>query len=134
MTVDIEVVPLEKPDDVNVIVGQSHFIKTVEDLHEALAGVGGTLRFGVAFCEASGARLVRRTGNDDDLVALAVDAALAIGAGHAFVIMLQGGIREAMQAQGSVWELKLVELLTTILGGGLLGGCIALILDRIKKS
>jgi len=50
------------------------------------------------------------------------------------VIMLQGGIREVMQAQGSVWELKLVELLTTILGGGLLGGCIALILDRIKKS
>ncbi|MGU3643941.1 adenosine-specific kinase [Microbacterium sp. C23T] len=91
MTVDIEVVPLVKPDDVNVIVGQSHFIKTVEDLHEALAGVGGTLRFGVAFCEASGARLVRRTGNDDDLIALAVDAALAIGAGHAFVVMLREG-------------------------------------------
>ena len=50
------------------------------------------------------------------------------------VILLQGGIREVMQAQGSVWELKLVELFTTILGGGLLGGCIALILDRIKKS
>ena len=50
------------------------------------------------------------------------------------VIMLQGGIREAMQAQGSVWELKLVELLTTIVGGGLLGGCVALILNRIKKS
>jgi hypothetical protein len=50
------------------------------------------------------------------------------------VIMLQGGIREVMQTQGSVWGLKLVELLTTILGGGLLGGCIALILDRIKKS
>ena len=50
------------------------------------------------------------------------------------VIMLQGGIREVMQAQGSVWELKLVELLTTILGGGLLGGCAALILNRIKKS
>ena len=50
------------------------------------------------------------------------------------VIMLQGGIREVMQAQGSVWELKLVELLTTIMGGGLLGGCIALILDRIKKA
>jgi len=50
------------------------------------------------------------------------------------VIMLQGGIREVMQAQGSVWELKVVELLTTIMGGGLLGGCIALILDRIKKS
>lgn len=50
------------------------------------------------------------------------------------VIMLQGGLREVMQAQGSVWELKLVELMTTIMGGGLLGGCIALILDRIKKS
>ncbi len=50
------------------------------------------------------------------------------------VILLQGGIREVMQAQGSVWELKLVELLTTIIGGGLLGGCLALILDRIKKS
>jgi len=50
------------------------------------------------------------------------------------VIMLQGGIREVMQAPGSVWELKLVELMTTIMGGGLLGGCIALILDRIKKS
>mgnify|MGYP003694150071 CR=1 FL=1 len=50
------------------------------------------------------------------------------------VIMLQGGIREAMQAQGSVWELKLVELFTTIMGGGLLGGCVALILNRIKKS
>ena len=50
------------------------------------------------------------------------------------VILLQGGIRDAMQAQGSVWELKLVELLATVMGGGLLGGCIALILDRIKKS
>ena len=50
------------------------------------------------------------------------------------VIMLQGGIRDIMQSQGSVWELKLVDLLTTTMGGGLLGGCIALILDRIKKS
>jgi hypothetical protein len=50
------------------------------------------------------------------------------------VILLQGGLREVMQAQGSVWELKLVELFTTIMGGGLLGGCIALILDRIKKA
>ncbi|KHK99132.1 membrane protein [Microbacterium mangrovi] len=91
MAVDIEVVPIDKPDDVNVIVGQSHFIKTVEDLHEALAGVGGTLRFGVAFNEASGARLVRRTGNDDALVGLAVHAAVAVGAGHVFVIMLREG-------------------------------------------
>ncbi len=91
MTVDIEVVPLDKPDDVNVIIGQSHFIKTVEDLHEALVGAGGALRFGVAFCEASGARLVRRTGNDADLVDLAVTAATAIAAGHVFVIMLRDG-------------------------------------------
>jgi adenosine/AMP kinase len=91
VTVDIEVVPLEKPEDVNVIVGQSHFIKTVEDLHEALAGVGGTLKFGVAFCEASGARLIRHTGNDDSLVDLAVSAAMAVGAGHSFVIMLRDG-------------------------------------------
>jgi len=91
VAVDIEAVPLEKPDDVNVIVGQSHFIKTVEDLHEALAGVGGGLRFGVAFCEASGPRLVRRTGNDVALVDLAVAAASAIGAGHSFVIMLRDG-------------------------------------------
>ena len=91
MTVEIEVVPLEKPEEVNVILGQSHFIKTVEDLHEALAGVGGTLRFGVAFCEASGARLVRRTGNDEVLVELAVAAAMAIAAGHCFVIMLRDG-------------------------------------------
>lgn len=91
MAVDIDVVALEKPDDVNVIVGQSHFIKTVEDLHEALAGVGGTLKFGVAFCEASGPRLIRKTGSDQSLVDLAVDAATAIGAGHSFVIMMRDG-------------------------------------------
>ena len=91
MSVEIEVVPIDKPDDVNIIIGQSHFIKTVEDLHEVLVGVGGPLRFGVAFCEASGARLVRRTGNDDDLVDLAVAAAVAIAAGHVFVVMLRDG-------------------------------------------
>jgi adenosine/AMP kinase len=91
VSVEIEVVPIDKPDDVNIIIGQSHFIKTVEDLHEVLVGVGGPLRFGVAFCEASGARLVRRTGNDDDLVDLAVAAAVAIAAGHVFVVMLRDG-------------------------------------------
>jgi uncharacterized protein len=87
----LEAVPLDRPEDVNVLVGQAHFIKTVEDLHEALAGVSPHLRFGVAFCEASGDRLVRRSGNDDDLVALAVGAAEAIAAGHVFVIMLREG-------------------------------------------
>jgi adenosine/AMP kinase len=64
-------VPVEKPDDLNVILGQSHFIKTVEDIHEVLAGASPQLRFGIAFCESSGPRLVRRSGNDDELVHLA---------------------------------------------------------------
>jgi len=89
--VRLEVVSLVKPDDVNVIVGQSHFIKTVEDLHEALVGVSPQLKFGIAFCEASGARLIRRSGNDDELTQLAVAAVQAAGAGYSFVIMLRDG-------------------------------------------
>jgi uncharacterized protein len=90
-SVTLEVVTVDKPADMNVIIGQAHFIKTVEDLHEALAGVSPQLRFGVAFCEASSARLVRRSGNDQGLTALAAANALAIGAGHAFVILLADG-------------------------------------------
>ena len=63
-TLSWDVVPVDKPDEVNVVIGQAHFIKTVEDLHEAMVGVSSSLRFGLAFCEASGPRLVRRTGND----------------------------------------------------------------------
>ena len=91
MTISLETAVIEKPADVNVIVGQSHFIKTVEDLHEVLAGTSPYLRFGIAFCEASQARLVRRSGNDADLISLAVAAATAIAAGHVFVIMLRDG-------------------------------------------
>ncbi|NKZ12020.1 hypothetical protein HGA11_13630 [Mycolicibacterium septicum DSM 44393] len=86
-----DVVSVDKPDDLNVVIGQAHFIKTVEDLHEAMVGVGPSLRFGLAFCEASGPRLVRRSGNDPDLVELAVRNALAIAAGHTFVIFLREG-------------------------------------------
>jgi adenosine/AMP kinase len=89
--VELLSVRIEKPDDVNVIVGQSHFIKTVEDLHEALAGSTPQLRFGIAFCESSGPRLLRRSGNDEELVALAVRNAQAIGAGHSFVVVLRQG-------------------------------------------
>jgi len=89
--VSFEVVTIDKPADMNVIVGQAHFIKTVEDVHEALAGVSPHLRFGLSFCEASSARLVRKSGNDDELTALAARNALAIGAGHAFVILLREG-------------------------------------------
>lgn len=90
-TVSWDVVSVDKPEDVNVVIGQAHFIKTVDDLHEALVGVSPSLRFGLAFCEASGPRLVRRTGNDAELVDLATDTALAIAAGHSFVIFLREG-------------------------------------------
>ncbi|MGZ8625330.1 MAG: adenosine-specific kinase [Actinomycetota bacterium] len=87
---DVTTVRFEKPDDLNVIVGQAHFIKTVEDLHEACVHVPG-MRFGIAFNEASGPCLVRRSGNDDELVVVAVRGAQAIGAGHVFVIALRDG-------------------------------------------
>ena len=91
MAVSLDVVALDKPEDVNVIVGQAHFIKTVEDLHEALAGAVLGLRFGIAFCESSGPRLVRRSGNDESLVELAVRNALSIGAGPSFIVFLREG-------------------------------------------
>ena len=84
-------VAIEKPDDLNVVIGQAHFIKTVEDLYEALVGSSPHLRFGVAFCEASGPRLVRRSGNDADLIELATRNAQLIGAGHCFVVLLREG-------------------------------------------
>jgi adenosine/AMP kinase len=89
--VSFEVVTIDKPDGMNVIIGQAHFIKTVEDLHEALAGASPHLRFGLGFCEASAARLVRRSGNDAELAELAARNALAIGAGHAFIVLLKDG-------------------------------------------
>jgi uncharacterized protein len=89
--VSFEVVEVDRPGDANVIIGQAHFIKTVEDLHETLAGASPHLRFGLAFCEASAARLVRRSGNDDELIAVATENARRIGAGHSFVILLRNG-------------------------------------------
>jgi uncharacterized protein len=88
---DLHVVAIDKPDDMNVVIGQAHFIKTVEDVHEALAGSSPHLRFGVAFCEASGPCLVRRSGNDEALVELATRNALAVGAGHTFFVFLADG-------------------------------------------
>jgi len=88
---ELQIVSVEKPDDVNLILGQSHFIKTVEDVYEALAGSSPHHRFGLAFCESSGPCLVRRAGNDDELVELAVRNALAVAAGHAFVVFLREG-------------------------------------------
>jgi adenosine/AMP kinase len=89
--VAFETIAIDKPNDVNVIIGQAHFIKTVDDLHEALVGVSPHLRFGLAFCEASGDCLIRRSGNDSDLERLATRNAQAIGAGHSFVVLLREG-------------------------------------------
>jgi adenosine/AMP kinase len=88
---DIKVVPVDKPDEANVILGHSHFIKTVEDLHEALVGAVPGIKFGLAFCEASGPALVRASGTDDGLIDLAKRNAMALGAGHSFVILLGEG-------------------------------------------
>ncbi len=88
---EITTVPFENPEGLNVILGQAHFIKTVEDLHETLVTASPSLRFGIAFCEASGPCLIRRSGNDQGLVDLAVRNAEAIGAGHAFVVAMREG-------------------------------------------
>ncbi|HEX7463366.1 MAG TPA: adenosine-specific kinase [Actinomycetota bacterium] len=88
---EITTVPFAKPEDLNLILGQSHFIKTVEDLHEVLVGGVPGLKFGIAFCESSGPRLIRWSGNDQELIDVAVANAQAIGAGHSFVILLRDG-------------------------------------------
>ena len=85
---DLKLMAIEKPEDMNFILGQSHFIKTVEDLHEALVGAVPGIKFGVAFCEASGPRLVRWSGNDEACIALAKKNAQTLGAGHSFIIFL----------------------------------------------
>jgi adenosine/AMP kinase len=81
-------VKIEKPDDVNLIFGQSHFIKTVEDMHETLVGAVPGIEFGLAFCEASGPSLVRLSGTSEEMIELAKLNALAIGAGHSFLIFI----------------------------------------------
>ncbi len=85
---ELKVVKIEKPDEVNLIFGQAHFIKTVEDLYEALVTSVPGIKFGLAFCESSGPRLIRHTGTDPDLETLAIQNLQRIGAGHTFLIFL----------------------------------------------
>ncbi len=85
---ELKTIPIEKPEDLNFILGQSHFIKTVEDLHEVLVATVPGIKFGLAFCEASGPCLVRISGNDDKLIDLAKKNALNIGAGHSFIVFI----------------------------------------------
>ena len=84
-------VRIEKPEEINFILGQSHFIKTVEDLHEALVTTVPGIKFGLAFCEASGPALVRWSGTDDAMIALAQQNALALACGHSFIVFLGPG-------------------------------------------
>jgi adenosine/AMP kinase len=88
---DLHAVRLDIPTDGNIIVGHSHFIKTVEDIYEAIVNTVPQMKFGIAFNEASGACLTRVDGNDDDLRAIATRNATAVGAGHLFVVALRGG-------------------------------------------
>jgi adenosine/AMP kinase len=84
-------VKVEKPEATNFVLGQSHFIKTVEDIHEAIVTCAPQMRFGLAFCESSGPALVRRSGNDEALTELATRNALAVGAGHSFFVFMENG-------------------------------------------
>jgi len=87
----LKLIPIEKPEAINFILGQSHFIKTVEDVHEALINAVPGIKFGLAFCEASGKCLVRISGNDPALEEMAQKNALAIGAGHSFIVFFGEG-------------------------------------------
>ncbi len=86
---ELKVVKLETPEGCNLILGQSHFIKTVEDVYEAMASSTPTVKFGLAFCESSGDRLVRFEGNDEELKEKAAENALLLGCGHSFVILMR---------------------------------------------
>jgi hypothetical protein len=88
---EFESIAIKKPDDTNFILGQAHFIKTVEDIHEALVGTVPGIKFGLAFCEASGVCLIRSSGTDQSLIELARENAMLIGAGHSFIIILGEG-------------------------------------------
>lgn len=88
---ELKIVSIEKPENINFILGQTHFIKTVEDLHEAMVNAVPGIPFGVAFCEASGKCLVRWSGTDAAMIELARKNALAIGAGHTFLVFLGEG-------------------------------------------
>jgi hypothetical protein len=88
---EIKAIRIEKPEDMNFILGQSHFIKTVEDIHETIVTIAPQMKFGLAFCESSGPALVRCSGNDERLVEIAKTNALNLSAGHCFLVFMEGG-------------------------------------------
>jgi adenosine/AMP kinase len=88
---EMKIVKVEKPESTNFILGQSHFIKTVEDIHEAIVQTNPQMKFGLGFCESSGAALVRWTGNDDTLINMAKKNAMALSCGHCFILFIENG-------------------------------------------
>lgn len=88
---ELKTVTIDKPSDLNFILGQAHFIKTVEDLYEGIVSTNPGMRFGVAFCESSGPALVRSVGNEPRLIELARRNALSLSCGHCFIIFMEGG-------------------------------------------
>jgi adenosine/AMP kinase len=88
---ELSIVPIEKPEAINFVLGQTHFIKSVEDIHEAMVTSVPGIKFGLAFCEASGKCLIRWTGTDEEMIALAKQNASAIAAGHSFILFLGEG-------------------------------------------
>ncbi len=88
---DLKTVRIEKPADMNFILGQAHFIKTVEDLYEGLVSTNPSMKFGIAFCESSGPALVRFVGNEQRLIDIACKNAMALACGHCFIIFMENG-------------------------------------------
>ena len=88
---ELKTIPIEKPENLNFILGQSHFIKTVEDIHEAIVSTAPQMKFGLAFCESSGPALVRFTGNDPNLIELAKKNAYSLSCGHCFILFMDNG-------------------------------------------
>ncbi|MEW6070865.1 MAG: adenosine-specific kinase [Candidatus Thermoplasmatota archaeon] len=129
---ELKTIKIQKPIDTNIILGQSHFIKTVEDLHEVLVMSVPQIKFGVAFCESSGKCLVRVSGNDDELKKLAAQNALSLACGHSFIILLRNAYPvNVLNAIKNVWEVCSIYCATanevevvvaeTSLGRGILG-------------
>jgi len=88
---ELKVIKINKPENINFILGQSHFIKTVEDIHEAIVQTNPQMKFGLGFCESSGMALVRWTGNDDMLIEMAKKNAMALSCGHCFILFIENG-------------------------------------------
>jgi adenosine/AMP kinase len=129
---EVKTIKIQKPKDANIILGQSHFIKTIEDLHEVLVMSVPQIKFGVAFCESSGACLVRVSGNDDELKKLASQNALSLSCGHSFIILLKNAYPiNVLNAIKNIWEVCNIYCATandcevivaeTSLGRGILG-------------